>query len=83
MFWHAEELLDEKKQGKWKFSLAKYKHARTVYEQAQIQFELINNKKGKGAKRYIQKKIDELDKKIAQQEKKLMKAAQRKDLDKN
>ncbi|MFM7021657.1 MAG: transglutaminase domain-containing protein [Flavobacteriales bacterium] len=78
MFWHAEELLDEKKQGKRKFTLAEYKHARSVYEEAQRQFELLNTKKGKGAERYIEKKIMELDKKIAQQQKKLMKEAQKK-----
>jgi hypothetical protein len=78
MFWHAEELLDEKKQNKRKFSLSEYKHARSVYEQAQQQFEMVNTGKGKGAKRYIQKKIDELDKKIVQQEKKLIKAGQQK-----
>ncbi|MCX6182601.1 MAG: hypothetical protein NT150_11815 [Bacteroidetes bacterium] len=78
MFWHAEELLDEKKQGKRKFNLAEYKHARSVYEEAQRQFELVNTGKGKGAKRYIQKKIDELDKKIIQLQKKQMKEAAKK-----
>jgi len=79
MFWHAEELLDEKKQGKKKFSLAEYKHAKSVYEEAQKQFELVNTGKGRGARRYIQKKIDELDKKIYLMEKKLTKASQHKD----
>lgn len=78
MFWHAEELLDEKKQGKRKFTIAEYKHARSVYEEAQKQFDNTKSSKGKGAKRFIQKKVEELNKKIAKQEKKMLKAAKQK-----
>jgi len=73
LYWHAEELLDAKKQRKRKFSLEEMKHARTVYMESQAQFQKLDTIKGKGLSNFIQKKIDDLNKKIEKEEKRLAK----------
>jgi hypothetical protein len=73
LFWHAEELMDTKRQKKRKFSLEEMKHAREVYVEAQEQFQKLDTAKGKGISNYIQKKVDDLTKKIEKEEKRLTK----------